>query len=89
MATHCSILAWRIPRTKEPIELRWVHRAQRVTKSWTQLNDCTHIHKGRTKILRWAPAYTGITYTEVDLENEETGLRKRKGRNGPDQAEHY
>ena len=30
MATHSSILAWRIPRTEEP---------GGVTKSWTQMSD--------------------------------------------------
>ena len=34
IATHSSILAWRIPWTQEPGKLRVVHR---VTKSWTQL----------------------------------------------------
>ena len=33
MATHSSILAWRIPWTKEPGRL-WGR-----TKSWTQLSD--------------------------------------------------
>ena len=36
MATHSSILAWRIPRTEEPGGLHTVHR---VTKSWTQLKQ--------------------------------------------------
>ena len=35
MATHSSILAWRIPWTEEPGELQ-VHG---VAKSWTQLSD--------------------------------------------------
>ena len=34
MATHSSILAWRIPWTEEPDRLWLVHR---VTKSWTRL----------------------------------------------------
>ena len=34
-ATHCNILAWRIPRTEEPGRLHTVHG---VTKSWTQLS---------------------------------------------------
>ena len=33
MATHSSILAWRIPWTEEPGGL------QGVTKNWTQMND--------------------------------------------------
>ena len=36
MATHSSILAWRIPQTEEPGGLHTVHR---VTKSQTQLSD--------------------------------------------------
>ena len=36
MATHCSILAWRIPWTEEPGGLYIV---QGVTKSWTRLSD--------------------------------------------------
>ena len=34
-ATHCNILAWRLPRTEEPGRLHTVHG---VTKSWTQLS---------------------------------------------------
>ena len=36
MATHSSMLAWRIPRTEEPGRLHTVHE---VTKSRTQLRD--------------------------------------------------
>ena len=38
MATHLSILAWKIPWTEDPAGLQ-----SRVTKSWTQLG--THTHK--------------------------------------------
>ena len=41
MATHSSILAWRIPWTEEP------GRPQPV-KSWTQLSDCSHANRTRT-----------------------------------------
>ena len=49
MATHSSILAWRIPLTEEPDMLHTVHR---VAKSQTQLSVCvcvcarahTHTH---------------------------------------------
>ena len=34
MATHCSILAWRIPWTEEPGGLQ----SMETQKSWTQLN---------------------------------------------------
>ena len=34
MATHSSVLVWRIPWTEEPGEL-----AHGVTKSWTRLSD--------------------------------------------------
>ena len=36
MATHSSILAWKIPWTEEPGGLHTVHG---VTKSWIRLND--------------------------------------------------
>ena len=36
MATHTSILAWRIPWTKGPVRRQTVHG---VAKSWTQLMD--------------------------------------------------
>ena len=35
MATHSSILAWRIPRTEEPGGLQ----SMESRKSWTQLSD--------------------------------------------------
>ena len=42
MATHSSILAWRIPWTEEPGGLDKVHR---VTKSQTQLKEFSmHTH---------------------------------------------
>ena len=41
MATHSSILAWRIPWTEEPGRLHTVHG---VTKSQTQLSNYAHIY---------------------------------------------
>ena len=38
IATHSSILAWRIPRTEEPGRLQ----SMGVTKSWMQLNTYKH-----------------------------------------------
>ena len=35
MATHCSILAWEIPRAEEPGRLQYMG----LQKSWTQLSD--------------------------------------------------
>ena len=35
MATHCNILAWEIPWTKEPIGLQ----SMGLQKCWTQLSD--------------------------------------------------
>ena len=35
MATHCSILAWRIPMHRRA----WWATVPRVAKSWTQLSD--------------------------------------------------
>ena len=41
MATHSSILAWRIPRMEEPGGLHTVHG---VAKGWTRLSDeCLHL----------------------------------------------
>ena len=40
MATHSSILAWRIPWTKEPGGLQ----STGVTQSWTGLSDRAHMH---------------------------------------------
>ena len=42
MATHSSILAWRIPWTEKPGGLQSVHR---VAKSWTQLKQLAHTIK--------------------------------------------
>ena len=43
MATHSSILAWRVPRTEEPAWWATVHR---VAKSQTQLKQLsTHTQK--------------------------------------------
>ena len=41
MATHSSILAWKIPWTEEPGGLHTVHG---VTKSWTHLSDLAHTY---------------------------------------------
>ena len=43
MATHSSILAWKVPQTKEPGGL-----VQRVAKSWTQLSTLSTF-LGRSK----------------------------------------
>ena len=41
VASHSSILAWKIPRTEEPDRQATIHG---VTKSWTQLSDSAHEH---------------------------------------------
>ena len=41
MATHSSILAWKIPWTEKPGGLHTVHG---VTKSWTHLSDLAHTY---------------------------------------------
>ena len=46
MATHCSVLAWRIPQRGEPGCLR-VHG---IAKNWTRLSD-SHAHT-HTRIKR-------------------------------------
>ena len=48
MAIHSSILAWKIPRTEEPVGLYIVHG---VAKSQTQLSTHTHIFYLRNKKL--------------------------------------
>ena len=52
MATHSSILAWRIPWTEEPGGLRgaWQAAVHGVTKSQTLLSD---FHIGLPWGLRW------------------------------------
>ena len=42
MATHCSILAWRIPRTEEPGRLQSTG-SQRVEYNWSDLETYRHI----------------------------------------------
>ena len=42
MATHSSILAWKIPRTEEPSRLQSIG-SQRVGHAWSELT-CTHTH---------------------------------------------
>ena len=47
MATHSSILAWRIPRTEEPFEL-WLTRGCRVghnihARVWVELQSTTQM----------------------------------------------
>ena len=41
MATHSSLLAWRIPWTEEPVGLHTVHG---VTKSWTRMSTSELVH---------------------------------------------
>ena len=43
MATHSSILAWRIPGTEEPGGLQFIG-SQRVRHDWSDL-ACTHTHR--------------------------------------------
>ena len=40
MATHSSILAWRIPWTEEPAGLQSTR-----PQSWTRLTLCAYVHK--------------------------------------------
>ena len=41
MATHCSILAWKVSRMEEPGSLQ----SHRVTKSWIWLSDWASMHR--------------------------------------------
>ena len=45
MATHSSILAWKVPMDKGA----WLAAAHRVSKSWTQLSDEARMHAGSQK----------------------------------------
>ena len=63
MATHSSILAWRIPWTEEPGGL-WFIRLQRVGYDWSDLAK----HKGFLMISLWAQ-----TKDEKDLAIEKWG----------------
>ena len=49
MATHSSILAWRIPWTEEPGSL-WSIESQRVRHNWSDLAQAQHW--GETSVLR-------------------------------------
>ena len=51
MATHCSLLAWRIPWTEEPGGLQ----STEVTKSWTLCNPMDYTVHGilQARILEW------------------------------------
>ena len=70
MATHSSILAWRIPWTEEPGGLT-VHG---VSKSQTQLSNLARMLK-RTPILPKAPSQAPHTYQfRVNLLNSLIGL---------------
>ena len=57
MATHSSILAWRITWTEEPGELRSIG-SQRVGQDWS---DLAHTHTGHVKI------YQGLQSLYVTL----------------------
>ena len=54
MATHSSILAWRLPRTEEPGRLQSI-RSQRVKHNWSDL-ACMHacIGKGNGNSLQYS-----------------------------------
>ena len=53
MATHSSILAWRIPRTEEPGRL-WSMRSQRVRHNWASRMPCS--------LLKFQPSITPQSY---------------------------
>ena len=50
MATHSSILAWKIPWTEEADRLQSVHG---VAKSWTRLSDFTSLLTRVTGIIQF------------------------------------
>ena len=43
MATHCSMLAWKIPWTEEPGRLQSM-RSQRIRHDWAHMHLCVHAH---------------------------------------------
>ena len=49
IATHSSILAWKIPRTEEPGRLQSMG-----SQSWTRLGDFTSLHAKKLPPLRGA-----------------------------------
>ena len=51
MATHCSILAWRVPWTEEPGGLQSV-RSQRVRHNWAT-NNFTFIRSDIFQVVKW------------------------------------
>ena len=51
MATHASILAWRIPWTEEPGRQQSI-RSQRVGHNWSEL-ACTHTYDTETQQINW------------------------------------
>ena len=50
MATHSSILAWRIPRTEEPGRLQSIGR--RVEHDWSDL-ACMHAGQQKSLVVKW------------------------------------
>ena len=61
MATHSSVLAWRISWTEEP---GWQATVHRVTKSQTPLKQLsTHINSGKLRV-RW------VVYTFKKILND-------------------
>ena len=50
MATHCSILAWKMPCTEEPDELQSMG-SQRVRDDWAYTHTHTHTHEMTMKQL--------------------------------------
>ena len=65
MATHSSILTWRIPRTEEPGKLQSMG-SQRVRQDWaTELLTHTHTHththtRARARAKKWASLVAGM-----------------------------
>ena len=81
MATHFSILTWRIPWTEEPGGLHTVHG---VPKSWTRLSMHTHTlpgdlpHPGVEPTFLVSPAFVGGFFT-----TKLAGQGGKRGQNSP------
>ena len=75
MATHSSVLAWRIPGTGEPGRLPSMG-SHRVGHNWSNLAAAAaHASKGMLKILQASLQQ----YVNCELPNVQVGFRKGKG----------
>ena len=81
MATHCSILAWRIPWTEEPGRLQTME-SQRVGHNWawawSQLQMCSVSVWSHTEI-NWSTASWSMTHLHCALQINDSLARHPAG----------